>query len=95
MTTFDTLEKQTDDRFDRGDVHPNVGGCWFCYRDEGEMLFSFEFDTNYHPDCAKKAGVAHYADPVYAYERHGGEPTLTSVRLPHRGGCCDAPGWDT
>jgi len=33
----------------------NVWGCWFCREKTGDFLFSFEFDTPVHFDCAKKA----------------------------------------
>ncbi len=35
-------------------VHPNQGGCWFCYENEGDMLFSTEFDCYLHEECLKK-----------------------------------------
>lgn len=33
---------------------PQDGGCWFCHKDEGDMLFSTEFDTYLHKDCLIK-----------------------------------------
>ena len=30
---------------------PNDGGCWFCVEDDGEMLFSMEFDVWFHEEC--------------------------------------------
>jgi hypothetical protein len=30
--------------------HPNEGGCWFCHDDEGEMIFSWEFDCWLHEE---------------------------------------------
>lgn len=33
---------------------PVDGGCWYCYDDSGEMLFSFEFDTYLHEACLLK-----------------------------------------
>lgn len=30
---------------------PGEGGCWWCYRKHGDMLFSSEFDTHIHPEC--------------------------------------------
>lgn len=34
--------------------HPNEGGCWFCHDDEGEMIFSWEFDCWLHEECLRK-----------------------------------------
>jgi len=34
---------------------PNDGGCWFCGKDDGEMIFSMEFDAWFHLDCLHKA----------------------------------------
>ncbi len=35
--------------------HPGNGGCWYCYTDdEGEWLFSCEFDTYLHKSCLEK-----------------------------------------
>lgn len=33
---------------------PNEGGCWFCHTDDGEMLFSWEFDCYLHESCLRK-----------------------------------------
>ena len=30
---------------------PTKGGCWFCHKDGGTMLFSTEFDTYVHESC--------------------------------------------
>lgn len=35
-------------------VHPNNGGCWFCYQANDKMLFSTEFDCFFHRDCLMK-----------------------------------------
>lgn len=35
--------------------HPNQGGCWYCHDDEGEMLFSVEFDCYIHEKCLRNA----------------------------------------
>lgn len=51
------------DRYD-WETPPQAGGCWICHRDEGEMAFSIEFDTFYHPDCLEKVG----ADTLLEYE---------------------------
>lgn len=34
--------------------HPNEGGCWYCHKDDGEMVFSCEFDTYLHMECLLK-----------------------------------------
>ena len=37
---------------------PAKGGCWFCYMtddEETDWLFSWEWDTNLHLSCLKKA----------------------------------------
>ena len=37
-------------------LKPSDGGCWFCSTDdEGEWLFSSEYDTNLHIECLEKA----------------------------------------
>lgn len=67
------LEKVEETLIDRADPEdedycpPNCGGCWFCYREEGEMLFDTEFDTYYHQECADELGV----DSPYEYEMQG------------------------
>ena len=33
---------------------PNNGGCWFCYSDEGDLLFDGELDTYVHVDCLEE-----------------------------------------
>lgn len=38
-----------------GKCIPPEGGCWFCYDDSGPMMFSCEFDCNYHEKCLDKA----------------------------------------
>jgi len=38
---------------------PNDGGCWFCCEDDGEMLFSMEFDAWFHDECLQKALAEH------------------------------------
>lgn len=35
-------------------VEPSKGGCWFCYTDQGDMLFDTEFDTWVHESCLRK-----------------------------------------
>lgn len=68
-TEYETLEER-DTEFEKGDVPPNRGGCWFCHDDSGSMSFSLEFDTFYHDRCAAIADVADADDPVLAYERN-------------------------
>lgn len=36
-------------------LHPNEGGCWFCFRKDKpeDMVFDIEFDTNVHLSCLK------------------------------------------
>lgn len=38
---------------------PNDGGCWFCMEDDGDMLFSMEFDAWFHEECLLKALTEH------------------------------------
>ena len=33
---------------------PKDGGCWFCWEDYGEMLFSYEFDSWLHEKCCMR-----------------------------------------
>ncbi len=33
--------------------HPCDGGCWFCHTDDGDMMFSCEFDTYVHEQCLR------------------------------------------
>ncbi|MCF6347933.1 MAG: hypothetical protein L3J20_06505 [Flavobacteriaceae bacterium] len=35
-------------------VHPNDGGCWFCFKQDETLVFDTEFDTFVHTDCIKK-----------------------------------------
>ncbi len=35
------------------EVWPQYGGCWFCARNAGKMLFSWEFDTYFHASCLR------------------------------------------
>lgn len=39
-------------------LSPNDGGCWFCYTDQGEMVFSTEFDCYLHLSCLQKEMTA-------------------------------------
>lgn len=34
-----------------GHKAPQDGGCWYCHTDDGDMLFSTEFDTYVHMKC--------------------------------------------
>lgn len=33
---------------------PVDNGCWFCHSDEGNMFFSWEFDTYFHLKCLEQ-----------------------------------------
>lgn len=35
-------------------VWPGEGGCWFCFSDEGDLLFDTEFDTYLHKECLEE-----------------------------------------
>ncbi len=48
MTTEDQPPKPP-----QGQICPSHGGCWFCYRDDGEMFFDVEFDTWVHELCLR------------------------------------------
>jgi hypothetical protein len=43
-------------------VGAHNGGCWYCGDDQGDMLFSFEFDTNLHLECLRKQISYHDID---------------------------------
>ena len=32
-------------------MKPSDGGCWYCHTDDGDMLFSSEFDCFLHAEC--------------------------------------------
>jgi hypothetical protein len=34
---------------------PTEGGCWFCHRNDGELVFEDEFDTFVHINCIRVA----------------------------------------
>lgn len=36
-------------------VEPGHGGCWFCYQQDGELIFETEFDTYVHLKCVREA----------------------------------------
>lgn len=40
----------------QGKIPPGEGGCWFCYRTDGDdMEFDTEFDTFVHVSCIQRA----------------------------------------
>lgn len=40
----------------KGMVSPRDGGCWYCHKDNGDLVFCFEFDTYIHLECIDKRG---------------------------------------
>jgi hypothetical protein len=46
-------------------LSPNSGGCWFCQTDNTKegWLFSWEFDTHFHPSCCMKELEDHPDNP--------------------------------
>lgn len=59
-------EKETE--FDKGDVRPIAGGCWFCWqkvKDGDDAAFDIEFDTYYHKRCLEKTS----ADSILEHEK--------------------------
>ena len=48
---------------ERGSKPPTEGGCWYCHNDDGEMVFSMEFDTYLHLECIQTAAKAFADDP--------------------------------
>lgn len=60
-------EKENDVNFDKGDVRPTAGGCWFCHKDDGNLKFDMEYDTFYHEKCLEKTGC----DTIHEYEKRG------------------------
>lgn len=34
---------------------PQNGGCWYCHRKDGSLVFDCEFDTFVHKSCTAKA----------------------------------------
>tara|TARA_Y100000310_G_scaffold343618_1_gene452123 strand:+ start:428 stop:640 length:213 start_codon:yes stop_codon:yes gene_type:complete len=38
----------------KGYVSMVDGGCWYCERDFGRMVFSWEWDCNVHLECIRK-----------------------------------------
>lgn len=53
-------------------LDPDDGGCWYCYTDDGQLAFCWEFDTWVHPECAANA---------YECERLLGKEINTETRL--------------
>jgi hypothetical protein len=35
-------------------VEVHEGGCWYCHKKIDPLVFSFEFDTYFHPKCLEK-----------------------------------------
>lgn len=44
-------------------VYPNAGGCWFCFKDTGILVYDSEWDTEVHLECVRKAL---FKDPNHA-----------------------------
>ncbi len=43
----------------QGKIQPGHGGCWFCYRDDGDDLtFDTEWDTFVHVSCIQRTLAA-------------------------------------
>ena len=36
-----------------GQLSPTEGGCWFCEGADGSMLFTVEWDANFHEECLR------------------------------------------
>lgn len=36
------------------EITPHEGGCWYCHKKIDPLVFSFEFDTYFHPKCLEK-----------------------------------------
>jgi hypothetical protein len=34
-----------------GKIVPQEGGCWYCWEENSELIFSCEFDTYIHRSC--------------------------------------------
>lgn len=47
----------------KGKVPPGRGGCWFCHKDDGELVFEDQFDTFVHVSCIIKALEVDPNDP--------------------------------
>ena len=46
-------------------VHPSKGGCWYCYRTDGDLSFSHEFDTWIHTTCIAERYENNKAEGIY------------------------------
>lgn len=68
-------EDALDSPFERGDVLPRNGGCWFCHRYESPIngsqrrLFSMAMNSYFHESCAVEVGVADAPQPLVAYAK--------------------------
>lgn len=47
----------------RGDISPVLGGCWYCYAEDGSLDYSAQFDTFVHLGCLISRMLAAPDDP--------------------------------